>query len=218
MTLPLPLPSPRAGGQRLRKNPSLAGTEGWGGPEWDPWEQKCSKAADCHRRALPGWRRWPMRHRGAERDDRDAGCGMRDPARTRPAPAEDGGDQLPEPPQLFSHLTPAQRGWSSTHHLPPCFTLPCLRLQLEHPGRWEKGAGTGAAPGAARPQLQPSHCEYLKPTGARVSARDWARGWRLAPSRSPSSCRRSAGAVLELASARPCAVTVLFFNIADESL
>lgn len=89
-----------------------------------------------------------------------------DPAWTWPALAEDGGD----------HLPPQQGGvWSGIHH----FILPFPRLHLEHPGCRGWGVSvTWTPPKLHNPhlQLKPSHCEYLKPTSARVPAWGWVWG------------------------------------------
>jgi len=122
------------------------------------------------------------------------------------------GPSSPNPPAL---LPPRHGGvWSSTHRFPAfpeassagASQMPGISRRDPHP------PGLRLHDPSPILQLQPSHCEYLKPAGA-VSPRGaglW--GWRLAPSRSPSSCRRRSGSgpAPELASARRRAVRVWF--------
>lgn len=111
---------------------------------------------------------------------------------------------------------PAQRGLEQ-HPSPPTVTLPFPRLQPEHPrcwggiSRWDSHPSRLHAPSPDL-QRQPSHCEYLKPTGVHVTL--WGRAWVtlgtillpiLLP---PEICLWSC--TPELASARRHAVRVLF--------
>lgn len=105
----LPGRDKRMGGRALSGAPGHREVRGWK-------DHGCSLARTV---------RWPRWRRGAEQDDGDATCGTTDPAGTRP---EMEGTGSPNPLAL---LPPQQTGFGAAPIAP--FTLPFLRLQLEHP-------------------------------------------------------------------------------------